>query len=183
MAIKATIYKIHAALADMDRNLYGDYSLMIASHPSETDERMFVRFLAYMLTVEGDGEGMEFGRDISDTEGPSLCTKDLTGQIKHWIEIGQPDDRRIMKASGRSERVTVFAYGTSVPIWWADLAGRVTRAKNLTVWQFPAAETQSLAALAQRTMKLNVTVQDGTVWVGDGTTSVELTPVRIYTTE
>lgn len=183
MAIKATIYKIQAELADMDRNLYGDYSLMIASHPSETDERMFVRFLAYMLTVEGDGAAMEFGKDISDTDGPSLCQKDLTGQIEHWIEVGQPDDRRIMRASGRANRVTVFAYGTSVAIWWADLASKITRAKNLTIWQLPALETQALAGLTQRGMKLQVTVQDGTVWIGDGATSVEITPKRIYTTE
>ena len=185
MAIKATIYKIHAELADMDRNLYGEYSLTIASHPSETDERMLIRFLAFILNVTetSDQGGLEFGNDICDTEGPSVCKKDLTGQIEHWIEVGQPDDRRIMKASGRGERITIYSFATSVPIWWAEIAGKVTRAKRLTVWQIPAAESQALSRLAQRRMELQVTVQDGTVWVSNGTDSVEITPLRLYSAE
>jgi uncharacterized protein YaeQ len=181
MALKATIYKIQAELADMDRNLYGDYSLTIAAHPSETEERMMLRFLAFALNVPADNDRgeLEFGRDICDTEGPSLCQKDLTGQIEHWIELGQPDDRRLLKASGRSRFVTVYAYGTSTGIWWRDTAEKIARARNIAVWQIPAAQSRELATLAQRTMRLQVTVQDGTVWVGDGAKSVEITPVSL----
>ena len=182
MALKATIYKFQAELSDMDRNLYGDYSLTVASHPSETNERMLIRFLAFALNVPSNNDlgELEFGKDICDTDGPSLWQRDLTGQVEHWIEVGQPDDRRLMKASGRAKKVSVYSFSSSTAIWWAEIATKITRARNLTVWQIPAEQSKTLALLTQRTMKLQVTVQDGVVWVGDGVRSVEITPHRLY---
>ena len=185
MALKATIYKIQAELADMDRNLYCEHSLTIASHPSETPERMMVRFLAFMLNVteNNDFGELEFAKDICETDGPSVWQKNLTGEIEHWIELGQPDERRLLRACGKSRRVSVYAYGTSVGIWWSGIAEALKRTRNLTVWQLPAAETQALAALAGKTMKLHVSVQDGTAWVADGARSVEVNPVRLMSPE
>ena len=106
MALKATIYKAHLQLSDMDRNVYGDHALTIARHPSETDERMMIRVLAFALHVPADSRGgaLELAKSLWDTDEPDLWQKDLTGQIVHWIDVGQPDERRILKASPRAER-------------------------------------------------------------------------------
>jgi uncharacterized protein YaeQ len=181
MALKATIYKATIQLADMDRNVYGDHGVTIARHPSETDERMMMRLLAFALNVPADNDNgaLEFAKSLWDTDEPDLWQKDLTGQIMQWLEVGQPDDKRLMKASPRAERVTVYSFSHSTPIWWAGIATKITRARNLAVWQVPAEQSQALAALAQRTMQLQVTVQDGTVWMSTGLGSVEITPRRL----
>jgi uncharacterized protein YaeQ len=182
MALKATIHKAQIQLADMDRSIYGDHNVTIARHPSETDERMMVRLLAFALNAPADDHhgALEFAKDLWDTDEPSLWQKDLTGQIVQWIDLGQPDDKRIMKASPRAERVAVYSFTHSTPIWWSGIATKITRTSNVTVWQVPAEQSQALATLAQRTMQLQVTVQDGTVWVGDGAQSIEITPQRLY---
>jgi uncharacterized protein YaeQ len=176
MALKATIHKANVQLADMDRNVYGDHGLTIARHPSETDERMMIRLLAFALNVpaSNDHGALDFAKDLWDTDEPALWQKDLTEQIVQWIDVGQPDEKRMMRASSRAERVGVYGFSASTPIWWAGIATRITRASNLSVWQVPAEQSQALAALAQRTMQLQVTVQDGHVWVGDGERSVEI---------
>ena len=181
MALKATIYKANIQLADMDRNVYGDHGVTIARHPSETDERMMMRVLAFALNVPADNHNgdLDFAKSLWDTDEPDLWQKDLTGQIVHWIDVGQPDDKRMMKSSPKAERVSVYAFASSTPVWWSGVATKITRARNLTVWQVPADQSQALAELAQRTMQLQVTVQDGTVWVGDGQRSVEVTPERL----
>ena len=181
MALKATIFKAQLQLADMDRKVYADHAVTLARHPSETDERMMVRLLAFALHVPVDtmGGALEFAKGLWDPDEPELWHKDLTGQIVHWIEVGQPDDRRLMKASGRAERVTVLSYSQSAPIWWSGIATKITRADNIAVWQIPASESQALSELAERSMQLQVTVQDGTVWVSRGDRSVEITPLRL----
>ena len=181
MTLKATIFKATLQIADMDRGVYADHSVTIARHPSETDERMMVRLLALALHLPADNhQGMlELAKDLWDTDEPALLQRDLTGLILHWIEVGQPDDKRLMKASGRAERVTVLSYGYSTPIWWEGIVNKVSRANNLAVWQIEAAESQALALLAQRGMRLQVIVQDGMVTVSDTERSVEITPRRL----
>ena len=181
MALKATIFKAQLQVADMDRHHYADHAVTLARHPSETDERMMVRLLAYALHVPVDGENgtLEIAKGLWDPDEPELWHKDLTGQIVQWIDVGQPDERRLMKASGRAERVTVLGYSASVPIWWSGIATKITRARNIEVWQIAASESQALAELAERSMQLQVTVQDGTVWISNGTRSVEITPLRL----
>lgn len=181
MAIKAIIYKANLQIADMDRNLYVDHAVTIARHPSETDERMMIRLLALALNLPNDPNHgtLEFAKDLWETDEPALWHKDLTGQIKHWVEIGQPDDKRLMKASGRADRVTVLSYSASTPIWWSAIATKITRAANIAVWQIDAAQSQALAELAQRSMQLQLSVQDGTAWVGDGQRSVDITPQQL----
>lgn len=182
MALKSTIYKAALQIADMDRSLYADHTLTIALHPSETEERMMVRLLAFALQVAADDHDgqLQFARGLSDTDEPDLWQHDLTGQLLHWVDVGQVDDRRLVKACGRARRVTLYAYASSVPVWWAGIAGKLARLRNLTVWQLPAAQSQALAALAQRSMQLQVTVQDGHVWVGNGSDSVEIAPQRLF---
>jgi len=182
LALKATIYKANVQIADMDRAVYGDRGVTIARHPSETDERMMVRLLAFALCAPAndDDGALEFAKSLWDTDEPDLWQKNLTGEIVHWIDVGQPDDRRLMKASARAERVSVYSYSASTPIWWSGIASKLTRARALQVWQIDAAQSQALASLAQRTMQLQVTVQDAMLWIGDGARSVEVTPRRLH---
>jgi uncharacterized protein YaeQ len=181
MAIKATIFKATLQIADMDRNVYADHAVTIARHPSETDERMMMRLLALALHVPAntDHGTLEFAKGLWDPDEPDLWHKDLTGQLVHWVEVGQPDDKRLMKACGRAARVTVIAFSGSAPIWWSGVKNKLTRARNLQAWSIDSAQSQALAELAQRTMQLQVTVQDGAVWVGDGARTVEITPQRL----
>ncbi len=178
MALKATIYKAQLQIADMDRALYADHALTLALHPSETEERLLVRLLAFALRVPHDTDrgALQFAKGLSDADEPDLWQHDLTGQLVQWIEVGQPDERRLAKACGRSEGVSIYAYGPAVPIWWAGIENKLARLSNLTVWQLPAEQAQALAQLAQRSMQWQVTVQDGSVWVSDGQQSVELSP-------
>jgi uncharacterized protein YaeQ len=183
MAIKATIYKAQINLADMDRNVYADIAVTIARHPSETDERMMVRALALALgwpTNTNEGT-LELAKDMWDADEPALWHKNYSDEILHWVDVGQPDDKRVMKACGRARQVSVWAFQNSTPIWWEGLVNKVSRATNLTVWQVPTEQSQALAAVAQRSMQLQMTVQDGTVWVNDGTHNVEITPQALRT--
>ena len=138
MAIKSTVYKAALQIADMDRALYADHALTLALHPSETAERLMVRLLAFALQVPASDHGgaLQFARGLSDSDEPDLWQHDLTGQLLHWMEVGQPDDRRLAKA-------------------------------------------QALAALATRSMQVQVTVQEGHVWVGTETDSVEIQLVAL----
>jgi uncharacterized protein YaeQ len=181
MAIKATIYKAQIQLADMDRHVYADPGMTIARHPSEADERMMIRVLALALGWPADtSEGtIELAKDMWEPDEPALWQKNFSGEILNWVEVGQPDDKRLMKASGRAGKVTLWAFQSSTNVWWDNIATKLTRARNLTVWQIPADQSQALAALAQRTMQLQFTVQDGTIWVNDGQTTVEITPVKL----
>ena len=181
MAIKATIYKATIQLSDIDRGVYADHSVTIARHPSETDERMVIRLLAFALNAPADNDrgALEFAKDMWEADEPSLWQKDYTGHIAHWIEVGQPDEKRLLRATARVGRVSVYSFSASTPIWWKGIESKLTRARNLTVWQIPADQSQALAALAQRTMELQVTVQDGGIWVGDGEHSIEVVPVRL----
>ncbi len=178
MALKATIYKAQLQLADMDRGVYGEHALTIARHPSETDERMMIRVLAYALhaPASNDDGALELAKSLWDTDEPDLWRKDLTGRIVHWIDVGQPDERRILRASPRTDRVTVLSFASSTPVWWAGIANRIARARNVAVWQIDAAQSQALAALAERTMQLQVSVQDGHAYVSQGERSVEIAP-------
>ena len=175
MALKATIFKIALQIADMDRGYYGDHALTIARHPSETDERMMVRVLAFALHA---GERLEFGGGLSDVEEPDVWQKDLTGAIETWIDVGLPDEKRIRRAAGRAQRVHVYSYGAlhAGNLWWENVSAGLEKTRNVTVSRLPQAATRSLAALVGRTMRLNCTIQDGHVWLGDDAASVEVVP-------
>jgi len=159
MALKATIYKAELQISDMDRQYYADHELTLAQHPSETDERLMVRLLAFALHAH---ERLEFGRGLSTDDEPDLWRKSLTGEIEQWIEVGRPDEQRIRKACGRARQVVVISYGgRSSDIWWDRISARLARSKNLTVIDIPTAAAQELAGLADRTMQLQCLIQDG----------------------
>jgi uncharacterized protein YaeQ len=181
MALKATIYKARLELADMDRSLYGTYNVTIARHPSETDERMMTRLLAFAHNVPGstDQGALELAKDLWDAGEPALWRKDLTGEIQHWIEVGQPDEKRLMQASARAGRVSVYASHANISKWWAGIGPKVSRTSTIAAWHVSMGQSTPLSVLTNRTMKLDVTIQDGNVWVGDGNQSVEVSLQRL----
>jgi len=173
MALKATIFKADLQISDMDRHYYQNHSLTIARHPSETDERMMIRVLAFALNAS---DALTFGKGLSDVEDPDVVAKDLTGAIDLWIEVGQPDDKRILKACGRSAHVIVYSYSSVSSIWWNQIGNRVERARNLTVINIAADTSQALEKLAQRNMQLQCTIQDGQIWLGNNEDMVQIDP-------
>ena len=152
MALKATICKAELHIADMERGYYGDHVLTVARHPSETDERMMVRLLAFALNAE---ESLAFGAGLSTDDEPDLWRKDLTGSIKTWIDVGLPDEKRIRKACGRADDVFVYSYGgQAAQLWWQQVGDKLARSHKLTVIDLPQAGTRALAGLAARNMQL-----------------------------
>ena len=177
MALRATVHKADLHIADNDRGYYGSHAVTVARHPSETGERMMVRLLAYGLFAD-EGETLAFARGLSETDEPDLWRKDLTGAIQLWMEIGLPDERRLLKACGKSDEVVVIAYGRNAALWWQGVQGKVERAAKLRVLCFDAAGTTSLAAMADKKMTLNINIQDSIAWVSNDDASAE---VRIET--
>jgi uncharacterized protein YaeQ len=172
MAFKATIFKADLQIADMDRHYYASHALTIAQHPSETDERMMVRLMAFAHRAH---EHLVFARGLSEADEPDLWQKDLTGDIEQWVDVGLPDERRIFKASGRARHVTVYAYGgRAAALWWAVTSPKLARLKNVTVFNLSPTVTQALTRLAQRNMKLGCTIEDGALWLNGESESVQV---------
>jgi uncharacterized protein YaeQ len=172
MASNATIFKATLQIADVDRHYYQDHALTLARHPSETDERMMVRLLAFALHAH---DSLSFGRGLSTEDEPDLWQKDLTGLIELWIEVGQRDEKAIRQACGRAKQVCFYTYGgRGADQWWKDNMTALERLPNLTVMNLPLDGGRALATLAQRTMELQCTIQDGQVLLGDGKNAVHL---------
>ena len=170
MALKSTILKAELSIADIDRGYYRDHALTIAQHPSETDERTMVRLLAFALHAH---EALEFGRGLAADDEPDLWRRDLTGTVEQWIDVGLPDERDVRKACGRAREVHVLAYGgRAVELWWQGARERLERQERLSVSEVPIEASRALAQLADRSMRLQVTIQEGHIFVADGRTSV-----------
>ncbi len=177
MALKATIFKVDLEVADMDRGYYGSHALTIARHPSETNERMMIRVLAFALCAH---ERLEFGGGVSTADEPDLWRRSLSGEIEEWIELGQPDPRRIQKACGRADGVRVYLYGgMKAATWWEQERAGLERHRNLSVSLLPAEQTAELAELADRGISLQCNIQDGEVWMIRGTKTVHVTPLAL----
>jgi uncharacterized protein YaeQ len=177
VAIKATIYKANLQIADMERHYYHDHTLTLARHPSETDERLMVRLLAFSLHAN---ENLEFGEGITDDEAADLWQKNLTDAIELWIDVGIPDEKLVRKACSRANQVLVYAYGGRVAdLWFAQNSGLFKRQKNLTIINLPVESTQALTKLVQRTMDLQCTIQDEQIWLSDGADSVQVDRVLL----
>ncbi len=180
MALKAIIYKADLQVSDIDRNHYADHALTIARHPSETDERMMVRVLTYALHAQ---EGIALTRGLFNVDEPEIWVKDLTGAIKLWIDVGQPDESRLRKACSRAEQVVVVCHASSAEVWWKQIEVKLARLTNLSVLRLPADVSQALVALTERTMKLQCLVQDGAVWLSNGNASVAVELQRLKRAE
>lgn len=184
MALKSTIYKVQLQVADIDHGYYADHALTLARHPSETDERMMMRLVALALQAhqlqtvcQGDGT-LAFGAGLSNPDEPDVWLRDYTGRTRLWIEVGQPEDKALSKACNPSDAVIAYAYGPAAEIWWRGIESRVARLEKLQVWRVPAATAQELAALAERTMQLQATIQEGLLMLGNARAQVNVEPVR-----
>lgn len=158
MALKATIYKADVQIANMDTHYYDSHSLTVAKHPSETDERMLVRILAFIRYAS---QNPELTKDLFVTDEPALWCKDLTGALTLWIELGQPDESRIRKACNRVGEVVVISYASSTNVWWKGIESKVARMDNLTVLQLPSDTLAQLAQQVDRGLDIQVNIQDG----------------------
>jgi uncharacterized protein YaeQ len=159
MQLKATVVKAELQLSDLDRHHYATYPLTLAQHPSETDQRLMARLVAFALFAD---ERLEFGKGLSNEEEPDLWRRDYTGEIEQWIDLGQPDESRIRKASGRARQVIVVNYGGRVAdLWWDKNAAALARLGNLTVIDLDAVSIDALTAMIERSMRFNAILQDG----------------------
>lgn len=165
MALKSTVFKAELQLADLDRNHFGDYALTLAQHPSETMERVMIRLLAFALYASED---LRFGRGLSNEEDASLWEIDPAGVTRLWIDLGLPDETRIKKACSRADRAVVITYGgRASDLWWLQNAQTLSRYRNLSVVQITPEDSETLVTLANRTMKLSWTIQEGMVYLSD----------------
>ena len=172
MALSATVFKCQLSVSDLNRHHYQDYNLTIAQHPSETEMRRMVRILAFALFAH---EQLEFSRGLSNDDEPDLWQKNLTGDIENWIELGQPEEKRIRKASALSDQVVVINYQQNASdIWWQQNSGKLARFKNLQVISLSENAVEQLASLCSRGMQLQVTIEDGTLWVNNGSENLEV---------
>jgi len=184
VAIKSTIFKANVQVADIDRSYYADHALTLARHPSETDERMMIRLAALALnahslqTVCGGDGTMAFGAGLSDPDEPDVWLRDFTGRTRLWIEVGQPEHKPISKACGKGDTVHVYCFANGAELWWRGIENKVARLSNLSVFRVPVAASRELASLAQRSMQLQATIQEGTLTLGDGARSIDVEMLR-----
>lgn len=174
MAAKATIYKAELQVTDLDRHYYASHALTLAQHPSETEARLMVRLLAFALHAD---ERLEFGRGLSDEDEPALWRRDYTGAIEQWIELGQPDETRLRKASARALQVVVVGYGgQAAEAWWKRNAGALSRLRNLTVMELDDAAMEDATTFLARGMRVTAMIQDGELQLMDAERSVSMRP-------
>ncbi|MDA7815933.1 YaeQ family protein [Porticoccaceae bacterium] len=166
MALSATICKADLNIVDMDRHYYQQHSLTVAQHPSENDERLMIRLLAFALHAD---EFLSFTKGLSTDDEPDLWQKSLSGEIELWIELGLPSEKRLKKACGRAQQVILYTYGTgSAEQWWKQIQPQVSRFKNLSVRHLDSSITRELASGMRRNLDIQISIQDSEVtWDSD----------------
>jgi uncharacterized protein YaeQ len=174
MALTATLYKAGLAIADIDRHYYADHTLTLARHPSETEERLMVRLFAFACHAS---DSLHFSRGLSSEDEPALWAHRLNGEIDLWLEVGQPDERRLRRACHRAAQVVVYSYGSrAADLWWQRSASDLAGLGNLAIWQLETSQSQALAALAARSMQLQFTRQEGECVITNGQQSLTIAP-------
>ena len=162
MAQKSTIYKVELSVSDMDRHYYETHKLTVAKHPSETDERLMVRILAFALNAH---EQLELTKGLSTDDEPDIWQKSLSGELELWVALGLPSEKVVRQSCGKADEVIIYCYGSTAAMWWDKIKNSTTRFDNLQVINLSQTETAELANLANRSMKLQINIQDGEVMV------------------
>ena len=177
MALKATINKATIHLSDMDRHYYDTLQLTVAQHPSETDRRMMLRLIAFVLNAN---EHLQFGKGVSDEDEAAIWQINYSEVIELWIELGQLDEKRLKKACNRAQQVKLYCYGSSVDTWWQQSKSKLNQYKKLSIASFSEETVQALAQLAERSMEFQVSIQDGQCWLtcGEQTLLIELDTLK-----
>ena len=169
MALTATIYNFDVDLADSDRHVYESVSLRVARHPSESEEYLVTRVLAYLLEY---GEGIGFSRGVSEPEDPTISVRDLTGAITTWVEIGAPDAARLHKASKVAARVVVYTHKDPAQLL-KQLAGeRIHRGETLELYAIERALVNALVARLERRMAFSLSVAGRELFISIGDTTL-----------
>lgn len=157
MAQTATVYTFTIALADVDRGVYESLALKVARHPSETEEYLVTRVLAYCLEY---AEGIAFSRGLAEPDEPALAVRDLTGALRAWIDVGAPDAARLHKASKAAPRVAVYTHRDPAHLQ-RQLAGeRIHRAEALELYAFDRDLIAAIAERLDRRMTFDLSVTD-----------------------
>ncbi len=183
MALKATIFKIQLNIADLQRHYYQQHTLTIARHPSENNARMMARVLAFALNAD---EQLHFTKGLSTTDEPDLWRKQDHGQIAHWIEVGQPDERRIKQSCGRAQHMSIYCYsGRSADIWWEGLSPSIKGLNNLSVYRIDEAAITTLGQWAERNMEVfcNIDEEHLSMTFGEHNLNIEVTPWQVADTQ
>lgn len=176
MAQKATIYKVELSVSDMDRHYYETHKLTVAKHPSETDERLMVRLLAFALNAH---EHLEMTKGLSTDDEPDIWQKSLSGELELWIALGLPSEKVVRQSCGKTKEVVIYAYGgRTAEMWWEKIKNSTTRFDNLRVVNLSQEDTSALEKLASRTMKLQINIQDGEVMVSVDEQIIYVTPAE-----
>ena len=176
MAQNATIYKVELSVSDMDRHYYETHKLTVAKHPSETDERLMVRIVAFALNAH---EHLEMTKGLSTDDEPDIWQKSLSGELDVWVALGLPSEKVMRQSCGKADKVIVYPYGgKTAEMWWDKIKNSTTRFDNLQVINFSETDTGALAKLASRAMKLQINIHDGDVMVSVDDSVVYVTPVK-----
>jgi len=176
MALKSTIYKVELSVSDMDRHYYETHKLTVAKHPSETDERLMVRLVAFALNAH---EQLELTKGLSNDDEPDIWQKSLSDELDLWVALGLPSEKVVRQSSSKAKNVIIYSYGgRTAEVWWDKIKNSTIRFDNLRVINFSEHETADLAQLAGRSMKLQVNIQDGEVMVSVDDQMVYVTPVE-----
>ena len=167
MALSATIHQFDVQLSHVDRGVYETLSLRVARHPSESEEFLVARVLAYCLEHR---EGLAFSRGLSDADQPALEVRDLTGTLQAWIEVGAPDGPRLHRASKAAPRVAVYTHHDAERYWATLAATRIHRAEAIELYGLDRALVATLVERLARRMAFDLSVTDGTLYLTlDGT--------------
>lgn len=176
MAQNATIYKVELSVSDVDRHYYETHKLTVARHPSETEERLMVRIIAFALNAH---DHLEITEGLSADDDPDIWQKSLSGELDVWVALGPPSEKVLRQSCGKAGKVVVYPYGgRTAEMWWDKIKNSTTRFENLQVINFSERDTGALAKLASRAMKLQINIQDGEVMVSVGDSIVYLTPLK-----
>jgi uncharacterized protein YaeQ len=164
MALQATPYKITLDISDTDRGVYESIKFTVARHPSETEIRLASRILAYAIFYHPQ---LAFGRGLSDSDEAALWEIDLTGEIQHWIDVGQPDAERVIKASRRAPQMSVVVYGNA-RLWREKTIPQLGHLDNVRVLALAQEELAIIATKLTRSTHWGVMISDGQLYISDG---------------
>ena len=170
MAISSTINKVSLNIADMDRHYYQSHELIVAQHPSETDFRFMVRLIAFIANAD---EPLRFTKGLSADDEPELWQKTLTDEIELWVDLGQPDEKRIRKACGRAKQVNIYTYDArKAKVWCEQYKSKLQRFSNLNVFRINA---EGVEVMVKRSMQLQCNIQDSEIYLSDDESNFTIT--------
>jgi len=180
MAQPATIYRVNIHLSNIDRGLYESLQCTVARHPSETEERLLARILAYALYYDPE---LTFTKGVGAGDEPDLWIKGPDGRVRQWIEVGLPDAERLIKASRHSEQVVLCAYGTARSVWEKQQLSKLTGISNLTVISLDQAFLGQLSKRLQRVITWSLTVTEGSLYLAVDGETIESTLSHLMSPE